>query len=187
MADQGNEGLLSPYLRKQRLQAAAPHLQGRVLDFGCGSGSLAELVQPDMYLGLDMDEVSIQAARHERPSHTFAQDFPPSAGKFDTVVALAVIEHVEDPAAFLGFLSGYLSDSPSARIVITTPHPLMEWVHNLGSQIGLFSRHANEEHQDLLGYTRLRKTGAAALLEMASYRRFLFGANQIATYKKSKP
>jgi 2-polyprenyl-3-methyl-5-hydroxy-6-metoxy-1,4-benzoquinol methylase len=186
MADQSSEGLLSPYLRKKRLQAAAPHLRGRVLDFGCGSGGLASQVEPDLYLGVDMDEVSIQAARQEHPRHAFARGVPPDAGKFDTVVALAVIEHVEAPAAFLRFLSGFLSDSPAARIVITTPHPLVDWVHTFGSRIGLFSRHANEEHQDLLGLTKLRQTGTDASLKLASYRRFLFGANQIATYKESK-
>ena len=184
MADQGNEGLLSPYLKKKRLQAAASHLQGRVLDFGCGSGGLAEFVQPDMYLGVDMDEISIQQAKRKHPLHTFVQKIPADAGKFEAIVALAVIEHVEKPAAFLVYLKGYLSDSPSARMVITTPHPLVDWVHTVGSRIGLFSRHANEEHKDLLGLTQLRKTGATALLEMANYGRFLFGANQIAIYKK---
>jgi 2-polyprenyl-3-methyl-5-hydroxy-6-metoxy-1,4-benzoquinol methylase len=186
MADQGNEGLLSPFLRKQRLRAAIPHLHGRVLDFGCGSGGLADFVRPEFYLGIDVDEISIQSARRNYPLHKFSENIPADAGKFDTIVALAVIEHVQSPLVFLNFINGFLSDSPAARIVITTPHPLMEWVHNLGSHIGLFSRHANQEHQDLLDHGKLRKTGAAASLKIASYRRFLFGANQIATYQKSQ-
>ena len=45
MADQGTEGILSPYLRRKRIQAATPYLKGGVLDVGCGGGVLATLVE----------------------------------------------------------------------------------------------------------------------------------------------
>ena len=41
MADQGAEGLFSPFLRSRRLKAACPYIKGRVLDVGCGTGALA--------------------------------------------------------------------------------------------------------------------------------------------------
>jgi hypothetical protein len=34
MADQGSEGLLSPFLRRKRILAVKPYLRGRVLDVG---------------------------------------------------------------------------------------------------------------------------------------------------------
>jgi 2-polyprenyl-3-methyl-5-hydroxy-6-metoxy-1,4-benzoquinol methylase len=185
MADQGNEGLLSPFLRRQRICAARPHLKGRVLDYGCGSGSLATCVLPDSYLGVDRDAPSLTMARLAFPKHTFVSESSAEDGGFETVVALAVIEHVEDPCGFLKYLAGFLSDSPTSSIVITTPHPAMDWVHGVGARLGIFSRHANEEHQELLDFQRLSEVGAGVGLRVSKYSRFLFGANQLAIFSKN--
>ncbi|MHA1567622.1 MAG: class I SAM-dependent methyltransferase [Alphaproteobacteria bacterium] len=100
MADQGREGLLSPFLRKQRSKAARPYLKGRVLDVGCGAGALAKLIDPESYVGIDIDEDPLNRARRDFPHHRFESALPEGSKKFDTVVALAVIEHVPDPSAF---------------------------------------------------------------------------------------
>jgi 2-polyprenyl-3-methyl-5-hydroxy-6-metoxy-1,4-benzoquinol methylase len=181
MADQGTEGLLSPFLRKQRFKAAKPYLNGRILDVGCGSGALAELVDPAWYVGIEVDETSVNKAKQIYPHHFFQNSLPPVEEKFNTVVSLAVIEHVPDPAAFLSSLSQYL-ESSKARIIITTPHPSVDWIHDMGASIGLFSKHANEEHEDLLNEEKLRAVGLVAGLKLESYSRFLFGANQLAVF-----
>jgi SAM-dependent methyltransferase len=184
MADQGAEGLLSPYLRRQRFAAARPFLRGRVLDVGCGAGGLSQWAEPDTYLGVEVDAFSRGRAQVANPRHRFVASLAEVDGKFDTVVALAVIEHVNDPAAFLTSLASHLQLSAEARVVVTTPHPSIDWVHDAGAAVGLFSRHANEEHEDLLDENKLRATGAAVGLTMQSYKRFLFGANQIASFAK---
>jgi len=184
MADQGAEGLLSPWLRGKRFDAARPYLHGRVLDFGCGSGAIASLVSSDRYLGVDQDEFSLQQARLKFPRHQFQSELPRVDEKFDSIISLAVIEHVSDPSGLLRTLSGYLNESDEARLIVTTPHPSVDWVHDLGAAIGLFSKHANEEHEDLLDRRKLEAAGDQAGLKLKSYRRFLFGANQIAVYVK---
>lgn len=184
MADQGAEGVLSPFLRRLRFKAAKPYLNGRILDVGCGSGALAELVNSALYLGVDVDDVSLNRARNDFPLHRFERTLPALTEKFDTIVSLAVIEHVPDPTVFLKNLSQYLVDSPIARIVITTPHPSVDWVHDMGATIGLFSKHANEEHQELLNRAKLEMAGIEADLILTVYRRFLLGANQIAVFNK---
>jgi len=184
MADQGAEGLLSPWLRDKRFEVAKPFLRGKVLDFGCGSGALAALVPSDRYLGVDQDEPSLQQARNKFPLHRFMSELPQAGEKFDSIISLAVIEHVSDPAGFLRTLSGHLKDSDEALLVVTTPHPSVDWIHDLGAAIGLFSKHANEEHEDLLDQAKLESAGVQAGLKLISYRRFLFGANQIAVYAK---
>lgn len=181
MADQGNEGLLSPYLRRKRIQAVIPHLKGKVLDFGCGAGVLASLVDREKYLGVDIDEISLQKAKGSFPTHKFSRDLPNSAEKYDTIVSLAVIEHVDDPVNFLRTLSEFLNDG---HLVVTTPHPSVDWIHGVGAAIGLFSKHANEEHGDLLDQVRLEMVGAQAGLKLKFYSRFLLGANQVAVYSK---
>lgn len=182
MADQGAEGLLSPYLRRKRFAAARPFLRGRVLDVGCGTGGLAAFVEPDAYLGVEVDAFSLGRAQAAHPRHRFVSGLSEVDGVFDTVLALAVIEHVPDPAGFLTTLAAHLQRSPHARLVLTTPHPSVDWVHDIGAAVGLFSRHANEEHEELLDKRKLRDVGLAAGLTMKSYRRFLFGANQVASF-----
>jgi SAM-dependent methyltransferase len=181
MADQGNEGILSPYLRRKRIQAVIPYLNGRVLDFGCGGGVLATQVDSKKYLGVEIDEISLQKAKSMFPAHQFSRSFPNTGEKFDTVVSLAVIEHVDDPVSFLRELAEFLNDG---QLVITTPHPSVDWVHDLGAAIGIFSKHANEEHGDLLDQARLEMVGSQAGLKLDIYSRFLFGANQVAVYSK---
>jgi len=184
MADQGAEGLLSPFLRNRRIVAARPYLEGRVLDFGCGAGALAAWVAPSRYLGIDIDAESLRRARAGFPQHRFLSALPEPAERFDSIIALAVIEHVRDPVALLRLLSRHLAESGAARLVFTTPHPSVDWVHHVGATIGLFSRHASEEHESLMDMATLNQVGAEAGLTLVCYRRFLFGANQLAVFQQ---
>lgn len=183
MADQVAEGLLSPFLRARRLAAVRPFLRGRVLDFGCGTGALAAQVAGARYLGVDRDEASLAVARTAWPRHRFQTTLPPVGSAFDTVVALAVIEHLADPQALLSTLAHRLAVAETSRLVVTTPHPSVDWLHHAGAAIGLFSRHASEEHETLLDRRALMEIGAGASLRLDLYRRFLLGANQLAVFR----
>lgn len=182
MADQGSEGLLSPFLRKQRITAVKPYLTGRVLDVGCGAGVLAEWVDPQDYLGVDIDGVSLDKARNANPLHRFSTTLPAAGEKFDTITALAVIEHVKSPVDFLVMLSACLEESPDSKIVCTTPHLLLGWAHTAGAKLGLFSRHANEEHEILFDKKKLISVALTAGLKLVLYKRFLLGVNQLAIF-----
>ena len=184
MADQGSEGLLSPFLRYQRCAAAKPFLSGDVLDVGCGIGLLAKEIPADSYLGVDTDTISLSIANAQNPAHSFQVNLPNDDQKFDTIVALAVIEHIKSPTEFLITCAKYLKLDCSSKIIITTPHPSMDKIHYIGSRIGLFSRHANEEHEELLNYERLHSAGKRAGLDLVFYKRFLLGGNQLAVFSK---
>lgn len=183
MADQALEGFLSPFLRRQRVQAVKPFLLGRVLDVGCGSGALADEIECSNYHGVEIDDLSRGKAERLYPKHKFSRSINEVEDRFDTVVSLAVIEHVSDPESFLLNLRDRLTNSANAQIVITTPHPSMDWAHDIGSSIGFFSQHANDEHEELLDQRRLAEVGEACDCELATYRRFLLGANQLAIFK----
>jgi len=184
MTCQGSEGLFSPFLRSQRLKAARPFIKGRVLDVGCGMGELANVVPADRYMGVDVDEQTLVIARKFHPQHIFQSFLPPAQPAFDTVVALAVVEHVECPGRFLGELALRLKDGPDNFIVCTTPYPRFKWAHEAGARIGLFSNSAAEEHKEFLDRTRLLLAASEAELKMIYYRRFLFGANQLAVFQR---
>ena len=181
MPDQAN-GLLSPWLRQQRISAARPYWRGRILDFGCGIGRLADLMVPEAYVGLDTDADSLSDARRLHPQHRFASAWP-NDETFDTVVALAVIEHLPEPEDFLRQAAQALA--PGGRIVLTTPAPSVEWVHTAGSWLGLFSHHASEEHEHLLDRAAIMEAARAAGLRLEVFRSFLFGGNQLAVLVKS--
>jgi 2-polyprenyl-3-methyl-5-hydroxy-6-metoxy-1,4-benzoquinol methylase len=181
MAEQGSQGLLSRFLREKRSLAAVPYLRGNVLDVGCGGGFLAQFVSPERYVGFDVSGDALEAARRAWPSHVFTDQMP-SHRQFDTVVALAVIEHVKNPEEFLFTVSAGLT--PEGRIVLTTPHPHFRKVHDIGAMLGLFSRDAAEEHESFLDDREIRRRSRAPGLEVAVSRRFLLGANQLFVLAK---
>jgi len=187
VADQGSEGLFSPFLRRRRILAARPHLQGRVLDVGCGSGALALYIPQNAYVGVDTDRQSLAIARANHPKHSFLENLPLVANSFfDTITILAVIEHVKSPAEFVRSLAERLSASPLASIVLTTPHPLFGRIHGSGAKVGLFSRHAYEEHEDLLDRSQLEIVARECNLKLFLYQRFLLGANQLVILRRNK-
>jgi len=164
------------------MAAVRPWLQGSVFDFGCGSGALAQYVNAAKYCGYDIDAASLARARSLHPQHRFVEA-QPGVDQFDTVVSLAVIEHCDDPAAFLARLVALTR--PGGRVALTTPHPAYEFIHDFGARIGVFSRDASEEHEALLDRKALCALAAAQGLHVLQYRRFLFGANQLIVLQRS--
>ncbi len=67
-----------------------------------------------------------------------------------------------DPGAFLHTLAGFLKESSSAQIIVSTPHPLFVWIHELGAALGIFSKHASEEQEELLDRRKLEAAGSKA-------------------------
>ncbi|SHE36729.1 Methyltransferase domain-containing protein [Desulfacinum infernum DSM 9756] len=169
MADQGAEGFFSPLLRSRRFLAVKPFLRGRVLDFGCGTGGLAQYVPASRYLGVDIDDQSLQLARSKFPYHHYCKGWPDILATFDTIVLAAVIEHMPHPVEILSKLRKHLADTHEARLIITTPHPSLDWVHRAGAYLGLFSKHASDEHHQLLDYPKLKGIGHLAWLSMILY------------------
>jgi 2-polyprenyl-3-methyl-5-hydroxy-6-metoxy-1,4-benzoquinol methylase len=97
---------------------------------------------------------------------------------FDTVTALAVIEHLPNPSGFLSHMNSLLNRG--GRIVVTTPNPALDWAHGIGAKCGLFARESHHEHQSLMTRRQLEHAAKDAGLKMIRFERFLFGANQLA-------
>lgn len=176
-------GLLSPYLRRRRLEVALPYLStGMTLDFGCGTAGLAESIDAERYIGVDIDPETLELARNQWPRHRFVHpdDLGPTTA--DVIVALAVLEHLSDPASFMHW--AYRTLRPGGRLVATTPHPAFEWVHGAAAAIGLASKEAHGEHVSRLDRKRMGDLGREAGIPLVTYRRFLFGFNQLAVFSK---
>jgi 2-polyprenyl-3-methyl-5-hydroxy-6-metoxy-1,4-benzoquinol methylase len=187
MADQIT-GLLSPFLRSRRIAAVRPFLgDGYVLDIGCGTGELARDVDPAKYLGVDRDEETVAIARKRFPSHEFktVAEFSSTQNetRFDQIIGLAIIEHVDDPKEWLSWLRTFLK--PGGRVILTTPHPSTQSVHELGASIGLFSREGAKEHRELIDRCRMSELATATCFRIGDFRRFLWGCNQLFALEPS--
>jgi len=100
-----------------------------ILDLGCGNGYLVNYLVERGFnaFGTDASEKGIDIAKHTHPDRFFVQDLssdslpgPLSEIPFDTVMAVEVIEHLYNPAAFAAFCRQQLQ--PGGELIITTPY-----------------------------------------------------------------
>lgn len=176
MGNQNEGGLLSPFLQRIRINAIKPYLQGYVLDYGCGNGSVANYISPNFYRGYDVDAASLEVAKSRFPDHFFSNELPTKI-KFDCLLLSAVIEHIDDPKGLLLNTQPLLN--PKGRIIVTTPHPSYQWIHELGSKLKVFSLEAASEHKTLLDEQSFYEIITGLPFQICIYQRFLFGANQL--------
>jgi 2-polyprenyl-3-methyl-5-hydroxy-6-metoxy-1,4-benzoquinol methylase len=176
-------GVFSPWLRRRRFAAVQRFIKaGQVLDYGCGIGLLAQYIPAERYVGLDVDEPSLEQARQEFPTHRFfhVSEFIPDR-KFDTMLMVGVILYIPDPEQFLRWALGLLN--PSGKVVVTVPKPTFDPLLILAGRLGLIGRDFREEHVTLLDKSGFDALARKLKIPMVEYSTFLFGANQLAVYQ----
>lgn len=116
-----------------RYQFAMPFVQGKVLDFACGSGYGTHMIAKqakdkiDQVLGVDIDPDALKYAegRYYHPKSTFVEgdvtdpDLPNQLGEFDTIVSFETIEHVAEEKVFLKNVYQLLK--PGGQLILSTP------------------------------------------------------------------
>jgi len=102
------------------------HLKGKkILDSGCGRGSFLHFLGDEFETcGLEPNQVLLQIAQESNPKSEIHPGFAEEVDKvfsrkFDTIVMLDVLEHVEDDIALLNLLRPSLSNG--GRLVIVVP------------------------------------------------------------------
>ena len=176
--------LLSSLLTAWRFKMASPYLQGDVLDIGCGENPIIANGIPkiDSYLGIEDPQVA-ERLRARYPQHQFLSlDLEEGCltlgRKFDTIIMLAVIEHIFNQKHLMQTVLAHLK--PGGRLVVTTPTPFgNDVVHRAGASLGLFSKHACEDHIVVYNRHRFRILARKFGLKIERYRRFELGCNQL--------
>lgn len=69
----------------------SPH--SRVLDYGCGSGIMAEYFDPNEYVGYDISAQMVARAQTDHPNHTFTDSLM-NNGTFDVIMFSSILHEV---------------------------------------------------------------------------------------------
>jgi SAM-dependent methyltransferase len=108
------------------LERAGVGPEARVLDYGCGTGSLIRLLNGrfEALSGFDPSEASLDLARQQAPRATFYSDpyaIPP--GAFDVAVLSGVLHHVPpaERSEVVGLVASKLA--PSGRLFVFEHNP----------------------------------------------------------------
>lgn len=182
--------LLSSYLSRARFAMASPYIRGDVLDIGCQRGQLRdrEAARIGRYVGIDLSEADIEEARRHHPDCEFRivnldDELLDYEEEFDTIVMLAVIEHIFNLKRLGQGLARALR--PGGHVVLSTPTPFgNDVVHRLGATVGLFSQEAADDHIVIFNRKRFEVFAAEVGLRLVKHQLFQFGCNQIAVLGK---
>lgn len=127
LAQQFNPGIfglwVNPFYHARRglyreIARAAPQLDGRVLDVGCGYKPYRHLFQCREYVGLEIDSTESRA-RKQADFFYDGNRFPFPDGTFDGVICNQVLEHVFEPKRFLDEIGRVLK--PEGKLLLTVP------------------------------------------------------------------
>ena len=111
-----------------------------VLDIGCGEGTFVNFCAARgaeiFFADIDADKVATiekmlqgSPARAIHPIVTDANPIPLADASLDKIIAMEVLEHVDDPAQFMAEL--FRVGKPGSQYLITVPDPLMEGVQRI--------------------------------------------------------
>lgn len=119
------------YIYEPIIQTLGGRKDLKILDIGCGNGSLANKLIDLGYnvYGVDASVSGIEIAKRKNPTRFFCfnltSDTIPtelSNINFDIILSTEVIEHVYSPKAFMHLCSAILVNSSHKEIIFTTPY-----------------------------------------------------------------
>ena len=187
--------VVGSYIRKKRYEPVRPWLKGNVLDIGCGPAYLARFVEENRtYVGIDGKEELIETLQKNhrdlsnRKFHCINIENENelsmliSYTSFNTIILLAVIEHLRNPKIILSFCKKMLADD--GTLVLTTPT-------RGGDKIGsLLYKHLSSKKEFTFPHVKIYdKRSLNELLESYNFRvdiysKFEYGMNQLFVCSK---
>lgn len=149
------------FLQKNRFTKAIPFLRGDVLDFGGNNGELRKFVQGN-YTLVNYDHA------------------PMENRTFDTIVALAVIEHIHIVDVFSIFHTLKSKLKSGGVLLLTTPTPIARPVLELLAFMHVLDKQNIEEHKHYWNRKEIEYLAQKNGFIVQQYQKFQFGFNQIA-------
>jgi 2-polyprenyl-3-methyl-5-hydroxy-6-metoxy-1,4-benzoquinol methylase len=171
-----------------RNRKARRYFGNAILDIGCGRGmTIRFLPASASYTGIDVSLPAVERLRGLYPAHAFIHHdvdggFPPGLEDFDTIVMLAVIEHLAAPRQVLMECREHLR--PGGHVVITTPTPSGERLHGFLQRLSLANPGTDQCHQHIFTPAELADLVRGCGLSVAAHRRFELASNQLLVAQK---
>ena len=99
-----------------------PSVGVRILEIGCGPGSIVHYLPPSEYLGFDLSPRYIEQAKRRFPKAHFvcervSQFSLANEQSFDVVLALGIVHHLDDAEARQLFQIAYGALKPGGKLV----------------------------------------------------------------------
>lgn len=177
------------WIRVREALSVAGSLQGKSL-LDVGSGGQAYLGwrvrnKVSNYISLDPDlgeysilNIEMVKGRAENMTRKL------KSRKFDTIVALALIEHLDDPQKFLRDCLSLLKDN--GRLVLTTPHPNSDLFLKIMAKLRLIDGREIEEHKTYFDSGNMLEAMEKAGLRLVKEKTFELGLNAVYLARKSE-
>jgi len=178
----------SVLLSRSRARKVLPYVHGRVLDVGCGVGTIIEFLPRDTdYVGVDSVRNVVEKLLSIYPrvsAHVLdiQREVLSCREPFDAILAIALIEHLKRPLDFLDLYLPLLA--PGGKIVVTTPTRLGDRVHHMLQVVGITDPGVSDVHHHIYRLHELVDLLEGRGLEVVASRRFQMGMNQIAVGRK---
>jgi 2-polyprenyl-3-methyl-5-hydroxy-6-metoxy-1,4-benzoquinol methylase len=176
---------LDRVLQRWRIDKAIAHVRAgdRLLDVGCHEGELIERVLGRVAAATGVDPV---VAPHEAGKVRILRGVFPGGvelapASFDCITALAVLEHVPDPAGFAHACASVLA--PGGRVVVTVPHAAVDRILDVLIALRLVDGMAHEEHHGFEAASTPELFEGAGLA-LARRERFQLGLNCLYVFAK---
>ena len=165
-------------LLKEVRDVLAPRATGaRILDVGCGAGLFFDALEPFGHVeGIESDRVAVeQSGRWRERIHLGGIETFAPGGRFDLILMLDVLEHVEHPAEMLRRAAGFLARD--GQLLITVPAFDALWT--LHDELnGHVKRYAASEVRRLMKDADLDVTGTRYLFQSLTVPKLLARAKE---------
>ena len=99
-----------------------PKIGARILEIGCGPGTIVSYLPPSDYLGFDLSPEYVELAKRRFPKAHFvcervSQFSLAKEQSFDVVLALGIVHHLEDAEALQLFQIAHDALTPGGKLV----------------------------------------------------------------------
>ena len=182
-------GVLSPMVDQKRMKIVASCIpdHSRVLDLGCGAGTLIPVLPPNCsYVGVDHVSRLIESNKENFPQHFFRQIelreciLPFNSGAFDVVVLAAFLGSLKNPRILLSEVSRVLKSR--GLVVVSTPSRTGGRLHEILASLRILDKEPSAE----VVWSRARLEACLPMtgLSLAEFKMFEMGLNQLFILKK---
>lgn len=178
-----NPGLSHPFyfIRRGLLNAIrenAGALNGRLLDFGCGSKPYQSLFRVDEYIGLDFEKTGHDHSNEQIDVYYDGKTIPFEAGHFDSVLCSEVAEHLFDLPSSLSEMNRVLKKG--GRILITCPFVWGE--HEVPYDYARYTKYALNDLLEKNGFQIVKFDKKGNFMEAITQMRALYFAGAFGTF-----